>query len=97
MAEVSNGRRFPIIDQRDWTKRDIVFPRDIPWSLLTPHEAQALQNHDQTLEELAKRGGLAPCEAVAVIEDREWSPMKDANAVTRLTELTVDAAVKGTS
>ncbi len=42
----------------------------IPWSMIAPHEHQALANHSQTLECLARRGGLDPTEALAVIEDR---------------------------
>lgn len=48
----------------------------IPWAMLTPHEAQAQRNHSQTLQRLAERGGLAPCEAVAILEDRPWRQMK---------------------
>lgn len=42
---------------------------DIPWSVIAPHESQALVNHNQSLERLAQRGGLAPFEAVCVIKD----------------------------
>ena len=42
----------------------------IPWALIEPHKRQARLNHDQTLERLAERGGLAPCEALAVLENR---------------------------
>jgi hypothetical protein len=42
----------------------------IPWSLIEPHERQAERNQSQTLKRLAERGGLSPCEAVAVIEGR---------------------------
>lgn len=47
-------------------------PKSIPWDLIAPHEQQAIRNHDQTLERLAERGGLAPCEAVAVLTDRPY-------------------------
>jgi hypothetical protein len=47
--------------------------RAIPWSVLEPHEAQAQKNHSQTLKRLASRGGLSPCEAIAIILDRPWS------------------------
>lgn len=56
----------------------------IPWSLIEPHEAQAKRNHDQTLQRLAERGGLSPCEAVAVLEDRPWERMEAREALTRL-------------
>lgn len=44
----------------------------IPWELIAPHERQALRNHDQNLETLASRGGLSPCEAVAILEDADY-------------------------
>lgn len=49
-----------------------VFPlqdyRPIPWELIAPHEAQAVKNHGgQTLQRLAERGGLSPCEALCAI------------------------------
>lgn len=59
-----------------------------PWMLMAPHEAQAMRNHGrQTLERLAERGGLSPCEAVAVLEDREWHPMEQGEAKRRLQEI----------
>lgn len=44
----------------------------IPWRMLDPHAAQAQTNHTQTLERLAERGGLAPAEALAILDDRPW-------------------------
>lgn len=35
-------------------------PRSVPWSFVEKFRAQAEDNHDQTLERLAERGGLAP-------------------------------------
>ena len=47
----------------------------IPWSVIAPHEAQALRNQGgQTLERLQERGGLSPEEALAVLEDRLLVP-----------------------
>ena len=51
----------------------------IPWAMIAPHEMQAIQNHGgQTLARLAERGGLSPCEALAVLDDRAWLWMDDA-------------------
>lgn len=47
--------------------------KGIPWSLIAPHEAQALRNHDQSLERLNERGGLSPEEALAVLEGAPWA------------------------
>ena len=55
----------------------------LPWALIAPHEAQAKSNHYQTLERLAQRGGLAFCEAAAIIEDRPWSAIKWADGNER--------------
>lgn len=59
-------RRFPIQDGPS-----------IPWHLIAPYEAQALRNHDQTLERLAARGGLSCAEANWVIECRPWCDRTD--------------------
>ena len=65
-----NARRFPIMGGPS-----------IPWSLIAPHEGQAKLNHDQTLKELAERGGLAPNELWCVIAGqklRQLAPEADA-------------------
>lgn len=76
-------RKFPIM-ARDRSQ-------DIPWSMIEPHEDQAQKNHYQTLERLAQRGGLAPCEAVAILEDRPWHKMDSANAQAQLAALVLEA------
>jgi hypothetical protein len=60
---------------------------NIPWELIAPHEAQAIRNHGQSLETLARRGGLMADEAIAVIEHRAWSQMPRAESNRRLLEL----------
>jgi hypothetical protein len=64
----------------------------IPWSVIAPHELQAQRNHDQSLQRLAERGGLSPCEAVAVLEGRAWHRMDKAAALLRLRELSAPPA-----
>lgn len=49
----------------------------IPYDVIAPHEQQALNNHGQTLETLAKRGGLGWSEAYAVLTDSEFPRGKD--------------------
>ena len=52
-------------------------PSSIPWAMLDDGWAQ--HNHGgQNLEHLASRGGLGPCEAIAIIERRPWRKMDDA-------------------
>ena len=36
------------------------------------HESQAIENHSQTLERLAERGGLHPIEMACVLENRRY-------------------------
>lgn len=44
----------------------------IPWEILEPHENQAHENHDQSLEQLARRGGLSWREVYAVLMDKRF-------------------------
>jgi hypothetical protein len=62
--------------------------RAIPLDLIAGHERQSERNHQQTLAELARRGGLSPCEALAVIRDRPWK--EDAKAEAELIRLVAE-------
>lgn len=44
-------------------------PDWIPFGLLVPHRGQAKTNHDQTIERLNERGGLAVSELYCVLND----------------------------
>lgn len=44
----------------------------LPWALVVPHAKQAMENHGQTLERLAERGGLSFSEALAVMCDLNY-------------------------
>jgi hypothetical protein len=44
----------------------------VPWWFVEPHEAQALANHDQTLERLNERGGLSAGELWSVVHGKRW-------------------------
>jgi hypothetical protein len=76
--------QFPIqrIDESE-----VEQPTSIPWDLIAPHERRADLNHGQTLQELARRGGLSVTEAVAVIQDRRWHRMEVRQAVEELNGL----------
>jgi hypothetical protein len=54
---------------------------------MMPHEAQAIANHGQTLSQLDSRGGLAPSEMLAVVEDRRFAPMDEDVAIDKLVAL----------
>lgn len=52
-------------------------PRSVPWAFIEAHHKGCLDNHDQTPEELARRGGLAPAEIVAIIKGTaNWTARK---------------------
>jgi hypothetical protein len=85
--EKERAVRFPILlDSRDRREHPSA-AKDVPWALLGPHEAQAEENHGQSLQRLATRGGLSPGEMVAVVEDRPWRAMRLGAALARLAEL----------
>ena len=67
-------RRFPIMHSDGG-------PESIPWAMIAPKEGQARNNHGQSLKRLAERGGLSPCEALAVLEGRGWRKMADAGSL----------------
>jgi hypothetical protein len=77
---------MPIMRAHEW-RRGQPEPEPLPWSIIEPHRQQAMKNHGQTLERLRERGGLGPCEAVAILEDRRWHRMDAADAFRRLAEL----------
>ena len=52
------------------------------------NEEYAQINHGQTLARLNERGGLAPCEAVAIAEKRRWRKMPIEEAINALKGLT---------
>jgi len=57
-------RRFPVLRGQSNVATEIwqAWPRSVPWAWVERFRARAQGNHDQTLERLAKRGGLCPTE-----------------------------------
>jgi lambda repressor-like predicted transcriptional regulator len=84
-------RLFPILSS--YSERIPGAPRSIPWDIVAPHEAQAKENHDQSLERLAQRGGLGWDEMAAVLEDRRWRKMDEQEAYRTVMKI-VDALWK---
>lgn len=74
------SEKFPLQLAREKTS-------SIPWEMIAPHERQAQRNHSQTLKRLAERGGLSPCEAVAVMLDRRWEAMEEQDALDYLARM----------
>lgn len=64
---MSSPDRFPVMGVRGARNGTI------PWSCLLPNRSRVMRNHGQSLTTLARRGGLAPCELVAILEDKPWS------------------------
>lgn len=73
--------RFPIMKSKVKLNAHVV---NLPWEAILPHEAQAKKNHGQSLERLAERGGLSACEAIAILEDRDWKRMDEQDANVEL-------------
>lgn len=73
----ASEQRFPVLSDHVERKAHPSWPRSVPWSFLAPHEERAKQNHDQSLERLAARGGLGLDEMAAIVEDRKWRRMTE--------------------
>ena len=54
-------KKFPILGTNE----------SIDWNLIAPHEKQAMENHGQTLEKLARRNGLSWYELLCVMVDKK--------------------------
>lgn len=72
-------KSFPLMDSKGKPSGNI------PWEIIASHEEQAIKNHYQTLDVLAKRGGLSFEEALAVLEDRAFE--KDSMADVKLNKI----------
>lgn len=82
-------------DYRDRPRLEALgVPREIPWEIVAPHEAQAKRNHDQTLERLAERGGLGVAELLAVLTGQRYRDIK-ATDLEAAPELVALLAVRG--
>lgn len=68
------------------------YPLAIPIALLD--ERQAMENHGQTLERLAERGGLGLAEAAAVAERRRWRNMTADEALAALKAVAMRRGVR---
>jgi hypothetical protein len=55
------ARRFPVLNQQSCLPRERkAMPQSVPWAFAETFREQAKENHYQTLERLAERGGLSP-------------------------------------
>lgn len=53
----------------------------IDWQLVQDHGKQARDNHSQTVQRLAERGGLSWCELYAVLHNQRWQRMDQNEAL----------------
>jgi hypothetical protein len=74
-------RKFPIMVGYEGTKGPC--PSWIPWEAIAPYEGHAQENHQQSLERLAERGGLSPVEAFFVMTGRRWQGERFTDALER--------------
>ncbi len=54
-------------------------PRRVPWSFVKKAEARIMSNHDQSLETLARRGGLDPVELMFAFDGRDITDLMRGN------------------
>ena len=73
--------QLPYFDKKQYPDCPLTVPDDIL------NEKHAWRNHGQTLSGLNERGGLSPCEAVAIAEKRRWHKMPINEAINTLKEL----------
>lgn len=52
----------------------------VPRAMLVGRADRFLRNHGATLNELAQRGGISIDECIAVLEDRRWAHIDEAEA-----------------
>ena len=63
-----SDRLFPVL-KNDGRKEMLYF---VPWDLVEKHNKQVMDNHDQTVERLAERGGLCIEELAAIFRDSSF-------------------------
>ncbi len=89
MTEVAI-RKYPVLGYTGLT--------EVPWGIMVGHERQAIENHSQTLERLAERGGLHPIEMACILSDRPYYTKKDGRLWTLSLPkalAVIDAHIKG--
>jgi hypothetical protein len=58
---LADAERFPVLNQQNCRRsKRKAMPRSVPWAFAEAFRKQAEENHGQTLERIAERGGLAP-------------------------------------
>lgn len=77
-------KTFPVLLSYQERKQHPNWPREVPWDFIEPGRAQAMCNHDQTLETLSSRGGLCPGEMRCALEGKKlWPHFTEVTAAER--------------
>ena len=84
---------FPIMTYRDYGGNQLT---SIPFAMIEGCELQAKKNHGQSLKRLAERGGLAACEALAVLNGKKWEKMEPEVSTSTL-QVKVDLFIRPTN
>ena len=68
-------RQFPLLwpygTEEIRQLEELACPRRVPWSFVKKAEARIVSNHDQSLDTLARRGGLDPVELMFAFDGRD--------------------------
>lgn len=81
------SKKFPVMLNYYERKElsHLACPTSVPWAFVEQFEHTVKYFHDQTLERLAQRGGLGPCELMAAITNRKaWWKEPEEKAVVAL-------------
>lgn len=90
------NRTFPVQTSYDRKKQaDYAgVPTDVPWSLVAPFAGRARENHDQTLERLAERGGLSPMELWCLLNNCGLRPIVDRSVTPKIAADFIKKAIR---
>ena len=86
---------FPVMLDHDFRSRTARSLREvgscftcigIPRALMGEHLEQVYRNHGTGIENLALRGGLGADECLAILEDRQWIPLSEAELHAKLVQ-----------
>lgn len=75
MTSPNEKKRFPLLLSEGPRRTELLAlgcPRDVPWEMVAKCEADCQNNHGQSVETLASRGGLDPWELMAVMQGKRW-------------------------
>jgi len=75
---------FPIMmNQKEWNELNTYnVPKDLPMKFMAQFRVQVMENHYQTLERLAERGGLCPTEICAAMYNLSFHIYWGHNTIT---------------